>query len=89
MRDTEDLVRRYGDMSTSSGGTGRAAGGRPAVAAEAQKLLSERLQARVRVTMGKNKGRIAIDFTSEEELERLVGLLAGSGRGPTVASPDR
>lgn len=89
VRDTEDLVRRYGEMSTSSGGAGRAAGGRQAVAAEAQKILSERLQARVRVTMGKNKGRIAIDFTSEEELERLVGLLVSSGRSPTVASPDR
>lgn len=88
VRDTEDLVRRYVEMSTSRGGAGRA-GGRPAAATEAQKLLSERLQARVRVTMGKNKGRIAIDFTSEDELERLVGLLAGSGRSPTVASPDR
>ena len=90
VRDTENLVRRYGEMSTTTGGgAGRAAGGRPAVAAEAQRLLSERLQARVRVTMGKNKGRVAIDFTSKEELERLVGLLAGSGRSPTVASPDR
>lgn len=89
VRDTEDLVRRYVEMSTSGGSAGRAAGGRTAAATEAQKLLSERLQARVRVTMGKNKGRIAIDFTSEEELERLVGLLVSSGRSPTVASPDR
>ena len=89
VRDTEELVRRYGDMSTSSGGAGRAKGGRPAAATEAQKLLSERLQARVRVTMGKHKGRITIDFTSEEELERLTGLLADAGRSPTVTSPDR
>lgn len=89
VRDTEDLVQRYVAMSTTSGDTGRAVGGRPAAATEAQQLLSERLQARVRVTMGKNKGRIAIDFTSEEELERLMGLLASSGRSPTVASPDR
>lgn len=89
VRDTEDLVRRYGEMSTSDGGAGRPVGGRPAVATEAQKLLSERLQTRVRVTMGKNKGRIAIDFASEEELERLLRMLAGSGRPTTVASPDR
>ncbi|MGI8520766.1 MAG: ParB/RepB/Spo0J family partition protein [Actinomycetota bacterium] len=91
VRDTEDLVRRYGEMSTSSGAAGRAAGDRPAAeAVDAQRLLSERLQARVRVTMGKNnKGRIAIEFTSEDELRRLLALLASSGRSPTVASPDR
>jgi ParB family transcriptional regulator, chromosome partitioning protein len=88
VRDTEDLVRRYSEMSTSTTGSARrAAGGRPAASA-AQKLLSDRLQARVRVTIGKNKGRIAIDFTSEEELDRLLGLLAGVGRGPSVAAPD-
>jgi ParB family chromosome partitioning protein len=90
VRDTEDLVRRYGAMSaTPSASAGRTVGGRSAVATEAQKLLSERLQARVRVTIGKNKGRIAIDFSSEEELKRLLDLMAGSGHGPIVASPDR
>jgi ParB family transcriptional regulator, chromosome partitioning protein len=90
VRDTEDLVRRYGEMSTTpTGSARRTAGGRPAAASAAQKLLSERLQARVRITMGKNKGRIAIDFTSEEELDRLLGLLGGAGRGPSVAAPDR
>ena len=91
VRDTEELVRRYGEMSTSSGKAGRAAAGRPAAeAVDAQRLLSERLQARVRVTMGRNnKGRIAIEFTSEDELQRLLALLAGAGRGPSVASPDR
>lgn len=90
VRDTEDLVRRYGEMSSSAtGSVRRAAGGRPAAASAAQKLLSDRLQARVRVTIGKNKGRIAIDFTSEEELDRLLGLLGGVGRSPNVAAPDR
>ena len=91
VRDTEELVRRYGEMSTSSGKAGRPAAGLPAAEAlDAQRLLSERLQARVRVTMGKNsKGRIAIEFTSEDELRRLVALLASSGRSPNVASPDR
>ena len=91
VRDTEELVRRYSEMSTSSGKAGRPAAGLPAAEAlDAQRLLSERLQARVRVTMGKNsKGRIAIEFTSEDELRRLLALLVSSGRSPNVASPDR
>lgn len=74
VRETEDLVRRYGSMvAKSSGGGGRTE--RPALAVEAQRRLSDRLQARVRVETGKRKGKIVIDFASLEELDRLLSLL--------------
>ncbi len=37
--------------------------------------LSDRLDTRVRVTMGKAKGRIAIEFASLGDLERIVGVI--------------
>ena len=75
VRETEDLVRRYGSMvAQSSKAGGRTE--RPALAVDAQRKLSDRLQARVRVETGKRKGKIVIDFASLEELDRLMSLLA-------------
>lgn len=37
--------------------------------------LSDRLDTRVRITMGKSKGRIAIEFASLGDLERIVGVI--------------
>jgi ParB family transcriptional regulator, chromosome partitioning protein len=75
VRETEDLVRRYGSMvAKSPAGGGRPE--RPALAVDAQRKLSDRLQARVRVETGKRKGKIVIDFASLEELDRLMSLLA-------------
>ncbi|HET8603655.1 MAG TPA: ParB/RepB/Spo0J family partition protein [Marmoricola sp.] len=37
--------------------------------------LSDRLDTRVKVTLGKSKGRIAIEFASLADLERIVGII--------------
>jgi len=37
--------------------------------------LSDRLDTRVKVTMGKSKGRITIEFASLGDLERIVGVI--------------
>jgi ParB family chromosome partitioning protein len=37
--------------------------------------LSDRLDTRVKVTMGKSKGRIAIEFASLGDLQRIVGVI--------------
>lgn len=79
VRETEDLVRRYGAISeaagTGSGGRGPSA--RPPLVSEAQRLLSGYLQTRVRVEMGKRKGKVSIDFASLEELDRLTRRITG------------
>jgi ParB family transcriptional regulator, chromosome partitioning protein len=90
VRATEDLVRRYSDLAGSAAEPRLQSHRRPAAAADAEKRLTEGLQTRVRVSMGQSKGRIAIDFSSEEDLERLLGvMLAASKEGPTVVSPER
>ncbi|HZK51538.1 MAG TPA: ParB/RepB/Spo0J family partition protein [Actinomycetota bacterium] len=88
VRETEDLVRRYQSMtpSTNQGGRPRT---RPPIATEAQRQLSEYLQTRVRVDVGKRKGRIVMDFVSTDELERLLRIITGDepGATSTTSSP--
>jgi ParB family transcriptional regulator, chromosome partitioning protein len=87
VRETEDLVRRYRSMSSS--GTRRSNPARPPLVSEAQRVLSNHLQTRVRVEVGKRKGKIVLDFVSLEELERLVNAIVGSTPSePTTVSPE-
>lgn len=88
VRETEELVRKYQVLSSAD----RGPGGRPArppEVVEAQRLLAEHLQTRVRVEVGKRKGRIVLDFVSLDELERLLDVMTGKTRGTsaTVVSP--
>jgi ParB family chromosome partitioning protein len=85
VRETEDLVRRYQSMS-APGGRGQLVE-RPAQVADAQRELADRLQTRVRVEMGKRKGRIVVDFVSLEELDRLVRAIAGDKGDPERVTP--
>ncbi|MDQ3985001.1 MAG: ParB/RepB/Spo0J family partition protein [Actinomycetota bacterium] len=87
VRETEDLVKRYSSMVSGPRRTRSSEAERPPLAVEAQRILAERLQTRVRVETSKRKGRIVLDFTSLEELQRLLGIIApeGSTRTVTVA----
>ena len=38
--------------------------------------LADRLDTRVRITMGRSKGRMTVEFASAEDLERILGLLS-------------
>lgn len=77
VRETEDLARRYGSMTSSVLTKSSGARERPASATEAQRRLADRLQTRVRVDAGKRKGKIVIDFVSLDELDRIVDLIVG------------
>lgn len=44
-------------------------------ASEIADQLSDQLETRVRVDLGKSRGRITIDFATEEDMERIVGLI--------------
>ncbi len=92
VRETQEQVRRYEALVA---GTSSARSRRPEqdplspVISEGRRALSDGLQTRVRIEMGKRKGRIVIDFVSLEELERLLTLmLAGSPARPTAVSLD-
>jgi ParB family chromosome partitioning protein len=60
-------------MTSTSGAAAKVE--RPPQVTEAQRALADHLQTRVRVEMGKRKGRIVLDFVSLEELDRLMGLI--------------
>lgn len=88
VRETEEVMHKYQVLSSAT----RGPGGRPTRApeiVEAQRLLAEHLQTRVRVEMGKRKGRIVLDFVSLDELERLLDVMTGKTKGTsaTLVSP--
>ena len=47
----------------------------PLKASELSDRLSDRFDTRVKVQMGRSKGRISIEFASEDDLDRLIALL--------------
>lgn len=87
VRETEDLVRRYREMSGGVPGQ-RSRTERPPQVTESQRALADHLGTRVRVDMGKRKGKIVIDFVNLEELERLREAIVGGARPPTRVTPD-
>jgi ParB family transcriptional regulator, chromosome partitioning protein len=77
VRAVEEVVALGGDpaLGTSPGRTARP---RPPVAprlADLAASLSERFDTRVRVDLGRRKGRITVEFATLDDLHRIVGLL--------------
>ena len=88
VRKTEDVVRTYQGMTGGKGTSSRLQGTeRAPMVVEAQRRLGEMLQTRVRVEMGKRKGKIVVDFVSLEELERLLDVIVGDTERASVVSP--
>jgi ParB family chromosome partitioning protein len=48
------------------------------VATELASRLSDRLDTRVRVEMGRSRGRIVVEFATAEDLQRIVDSMTGS-----------
>jgi len=79
VRQVEDLVRRY---TAKPGAPASSAPKAPdPMLSEVEELLSEQLATRVRVNLGKRKGKIVVEFASREDLERIVSEIIGSGPG--------
>jgi len=79
VRQVEDLVRAYTEARPAS----KVREERPPdpSLAEAEEILSEQLATRVKVSFGKRRGRIVVEFGSREDLERIVSEIVGSGPG--------
>lgn len=76
VRTVEEIVL-LGDDDTPAARRPRS---RPEVApelAEVARDLSERLDTRVQVTMGRRKGKITVEFAGQDDLERILGAIAG------------
>ena len=81
VRETEAMVRKYQSMSGMPQPAARKDIEASAAVAEAQKRLAAHLQTRVRVDMGKKKGKIVLDFVSLEELDRLTRAITDARSG--------
>ena len=90
VRETEDLVRRYQSMTSNvTAATPGSPTPRPPEVTDAQRLLADRLQTRVRVEFGKRKGKIVLDFASLDELKRLTRLISdGEGSSASRVTPE-
>jgi ParB family chromosome partitioning protein len=76
VRGLEEIVA-VGDASDGDGEAVRFRARKPSAPglADLNERLSDRLDTRVKVTMGKSKGRISIEFASLGDLERIVGII--------------
>lgn len=96
VREVEDLVRRQvqgdatsetstpKDRSPSPEPAARPDPGqtRPAALLELESLLADRLDTRVKVTMGTGRGRVVIEFAALDDLERIYSVIAAGGSEP-------
>jgi ParB family chromosome partitioning protein len=82
VRTVEELVALGGDEATQpvKKATARA-GGRTEATDALQDRLSDRFETRVRVSLGKTKGRVTIEFASVGDLNRILETLAPGDPG--------
>jgi len=81
VREVEELVRAYGEPAAKQARKPAAPPADDPAVAEAEEILSEQLQTRVRIQKGKRRGKIVVEFGSGEDLERIISEIVGSGRG--------
>lgn len=81
VRATEEIVM----LTESDGGTktrkAPRAGTRSEAVDELATRLSDRFETRVKVALGKNKGRMTVEFASVEDLNRILNVMAPDERG--------
>ncbi len=76
VRSVEEIVMLGADDAPTT----RRPRSRPAPSPELERVasdLSERLETRVQVSMGRRKGRITVEFAGQEDLERILQVLGG------------
>ena len=79
VRQVEDLVRRASQGRKAQAKEAWApAGHRSASMLEIERLLSDRLDTRVSVTLTRNRGRLVVEFADLEDLDRIYRKLDGS-----------
>ncbi|WP_129787328.1 ParB/RepB/Spo0J family partition protein [Promicromonospora panici] len=82
VRATEEIVM----LTESDGSAGKArkaprAGTRSEAVDELATRLSDRFETRVKVALGKTKGRMTVEFASVEDLNRILNVMAPDERG--------
>ncbi|MDR7383312.1 ParB/RepB/Spo0J family partition protein [Promicromonospora iranensis] len=82
VRATEEIVMlTESDGSSSKARKAPRAGTRSEAVDELATRLSDRFETRVKVALGKNKGRMTVEFASVEDLNRILNVMAPEERG--------
>jgi ParB family chromosome partitioning protein len=80
VREVEDYLRIHGDPEvepSADPGPAPAPGTtKPAALLELEQLLADRLSTRVRLELGRRKGKLEIEFADLEDLERIFRLIS-------------
>ncbi len=76
VREVEDAVRARSDPPPPPGEVPEGRPLRPPGLLELEELLCERLDTRVKVSMGAKRGRVVIEFATLEDLERIYRAMA-------------
>lgn len=81
VRATEEIVTLGGDPERPAPVRRPRAGGRNAALDDLATRLSDRFDTRVKIALGKNKGRLTVEFASVEDLNRILATLSPEDPG--------
>jgi len=89
VRSVEEIVAVGADDGAAGGRRPRPPQLPDPVLAELAARLSDRLDTRVQITMGRRKGRLSVEFAAREDLQRILGLLLpdATGSGQPGSAP--
>ena len=92
VRAVEEAVREHQSASTpaptpedSNGGGSDAARRRlrPPGLLELEELLGDHLETRVKISMGSARGKVVVEFSTLEDLERIYRLMTDGAKAPS------
>jgi ParB family chromosome partitioning protein len=81
VREVEELVRTYTRPAPAPAAAAKKKKTASVSFGEAEEILSEQLQTRVHIQMGKRRGKIIVEFGSGDDLDRIISEIVGSGSG--------
>ena len=81
VRAVEEIVALGGDEAKPARRTAPRAGDRNEALDDLAARLSDRFETRVKVALGKSKGRLTVEFASVQDLNRILGTLAPGDPG--------
>ena len=91
VRAVEDAVREHQSESSGAPAADRAADGdaggnrrrlRPPGLLELEELLGDHLETRVKISMGSSRGKVVVEFSTLEDLERIYRLMTDGASAP-------